>query len=198
MKTEIQQKFSFRWTPSFIFRFTGQLWHVFISVCFHRFSGTLSMIFFSFLPLPALSASIAPVPPKLKGKLAKKTCKARACKAVPNTPQNTLPWLTFDSFANSKTRLPSHALYFIQRASSERGVVGGGWKTILDFTEQRPDTSKDSHAPSLSDDKNGWVTPADKGLEPLTLRGEGGLGDRCTEQRCRPTASLDHDLLQSS
>lgn len=84
---------------------------------------------------------------------------------------------------------------FRDQAQSEQE---GGGKRILDFTEQRPDTSEDSHAPSLSDDKNGWVTPADKGPEPLTLRGEGGLEDRCTEQWCRPTASLDHDSLQSS
>lgn len=65
-------------------------------------------------------------PPKLKGKLAKKTCKTRACKAVPNTPLNTLLQLKFDSCANSKTRLPSHALHFIQRASSEQGRGRGG------------------------------------------------------------------------
>lgn len=85
--------------------------------------------------------------------------------------------------------------HFIRTRESQSEQEGGKSKSILDFTEQRPDTSKDSHAPSLSGDKNGWVTPADKGLEPLTLCGEGGLEDRCPEQWC--TASLDHDTFQS-
>lgn len=117
-------------------------------------------------------------------------------KGMQSSPKHTAEhtFMTFDSFANSKTRL-HHMLYISFR---EQAQSGGGGARVSSTSQNSALTSKDSHAPSLSDDKNGWVTPADKGLEPLTLHGEGGLGDRCTEQWCRPTASLDHDLLQSS
>lgn len=130
----------------------------FLSVCFHQFSGTLNTFFFSLLALSALSASITPVPPKLKGELATKT-KKQTCKVVTNAEQNTLfqtfigGWVSFFvfSFKGTQTINCSNTTFRTQRkAQIERG--GGG---IHDFREQCPDASKDSQWPSLSDDKNG-------------------------------------------